>query len=148
MFIKPKELAQYVNTDNSGSDKFNPKIYDLPKSYKLALYLGYSVKWDHDYRFTDIWNKNKFYFIDPVFKKSYDRYDNWYFHNNWNSLFDVVIPKLKADNLLTDEIKESVFNCDQHKTLDLILKVIDKHVKDIKSPFTILDKLGVKEYYY
>jgi hypothetical protein len=83
MFLKPKELKDYINTDGSGTDKFNSKVSELPKSYKLALYLGYSLKWDYDWDWEDRWKADvKIHTISPVFKKSHDKYDNWYFC--WN----------------------------------------------------------------
>lgn len=140
-FLKPNEISKYKDSITDGT-RDNPFIEPLDENYKLALYLGYSVKWDYEYYFTKYYNSpdRSVYKIKPVFKKSYDRFDfNMgtanYCTYQWWFIMDDLLPKIKSDGLFNDEIQKSLLNLDLKAIFNECMKVINSRVKDFKYPF-------------
>jgi hypothetical protein len=66
-YISNVEYEKYKNGAMDGT-KENPVIGRFDKNYKLALYLGYKLKWDYDYSYNNSIN-GYFHVIEPMFKK-------------------------------------------------------------------------------
>lgn len=149
MILKPIEVKNYYPTDNSGTDPKNPEVKELPKAYKVALYLGYSLKWDYkviEPYWADKNEKAKHHLV-PIFKKSHDRIDFFYLRR-WHEIFKSILPQMKKDGLISDKLKDVIFELDEEKTMLEIIKIIDKQIKDIKSPFLNIKKLPVQSSIY
>lgn len=154
MYLKPKELQNYVNTTGEGTRE-NPKVKELPWNYKLPLYLGYTIKWDYDWR-TEVeyspnyktWNE---WTITPRFKKSHDSFDCHWDYNNWDFLMEVLLPKMEEDGLLNEIIKEFVLSFDRWSVIVECMNIINKEVTDINYPFINIkeeDRINKKHLIY
>jgi hypothetical protein len=101
---------------------------DLIKNYKLALYLGYKLKWDYDYSYNNSIN-GYFHVIEPMFKKSYNRFDFTclMIHNyTWDFIMVEVLPKIKEDGLYDDTMSKSLNDLDLVSLFNAIMVVINK----------------------
>ena len=106
MFLKPKELEKYLNTTNEGTYE-NPKIYRLDWEYKLALFLGFNVKWDFDYRMEYEYKpyvEKQVYYLRPVLKFSHEKFDSFWC-DGWSNIMESILPKMRQDNLITNELQ-------------------------------------------
>ena len=136
MLLKPKELPQYLNTTNEGTRE-NPKVEELEWEYKLALYLGFALKWDYDYRneYTrDPYTEKQVFYLTAVFKLSHDKFDSFWC-NTWDSIMDDILPKMREDNLITKELESAILGLDRKRIFSLIMDRLDKHVPDMSCPF-------------
>lgn len=146
MFLKPKELEKFYNTNNIGKDKENPKINKLDIKYKMAIYLGYSLKWNSDYQY-DRWDFEKSkedrynWHLTPFFKKSRETFDFNFYSNTWNFFMREMLPKLKEDGFVSNKLNEYILNSDLDNVEKETIKILDKKIKDIKNPF-----INVKEF--
>ena len=143
MFLNTKkEIDQYSKTTNEGTRE-NPKVLPLPWNYKLPLYLGYSIKWDYDYKLKTEYNPYKQWYeydIKPVFKQSHHRFDCFWDYNNWDFLMGELLPKMENDGLLNETIREFILSFDRWSVIVECMMVINKHVPDIEFPFVNIDK--------
>lgn len=140
-FLKTNEIAKYKDSITDGT-KDNPFIERLDDNYKLALYLGYTVKWDYDYYYTKYYNSpdRSAYKIKPIFKKSYNRFDfnmgtAEYCTYPWWFIMDDLLPKIKQDGLFNDNIQKVLLDLDLKNIFNECMVIINKKVKDFKYPF-------------
>ena len=136
MFLKPKELEKYLNTTNEGTRE-NPKIYRLDWEYKLALFLGFNVKWDFDYRMEYEYKpyvEKQVYYLRPVFKFSHEKFDSFWC-DGWSNIMESILPKMRQDNLITNELELAILTFDRNKIFSLIMDILDKHIPDMPCPF-------------
>jgi hypothetical protein len=139
-YISKAKFDGYKQCLNDGT-KDNPYIYGVDDNYKLAIYLGYLLKWDYDYEYSNKDN-SYFYYLKPYFKKSYNRFefsyafykgkDDYYPYSvgySWDFIIDEVLPKMKADGLYNNSINEALINLDKITTFKEFMVVLNKKIK-------------------
>jgi len=136
MLLKPKELQEYLNTTDEGTRE-NPKVLRLTMKYKLALYLGFTLKWDYDSKneyTSNPYSEKLVFYLYPVFKLSHEKFD-FFWCGMWNNIMDDILPKMREDNLITKELESAILGLDRKKIFSLIVARLDKHVPDMVCPF-------------
>jgi hypothetical protein len=148
MILKPKDLEKYFTTSNEGT-RDNPKVNKLPRNYKLALYLGFKLKWDYSW-FTRVEYHPKYvttavYELSPIFKLSHQAF-YFYWSRDWSYIMTYILPKMREDNLINEELEEEILKFDLDSVSLLINNIIDKHIPDMENPFKFTDDFVEKSY--
>jgi hypothetical protein len=134
MILNSKELGKYYNTTNIGTEE-NPKVEKLKPEYKIALFLGFTLKWKYSIRTSRIiYNKERTYYLEPVFKKSRETFCFCHIRD-WHFTMIYILPKIKEDNLMTEKLKNLLLNFDLKEVIKETTKILDKKIKDIENPF-------------
>lgn len=148
MLLKPKELDQYLNTTNEGTRE-NPKVCPLHWAYKLALYLGFTLRWDYDYNYSytsQPYTEVQTFYLKPVFKRSHEKFDGFW-SDTWDNIMSDILPKMREDNFISKDLESDILGLNRKRVFSTIMDILDKRIPDMPCPFKNVDEFIKKKDY-
>lgn len=141
-YLKPIQHKNYIGQKTLGT-KDQPHVVALPDTYKVALYMGYTLKWDYEFDIQENWSPTTYkttrtesYSLVPIFKKSYERFDfHFGYLSNISWIYETLLPVMQNKGDFTQEIKDAMLSLDGKQFTKEIIDRINSVVKDLKIPF-------------